>query len=86
MALILTVGIKTAGSDFEETVGSKFGDIETEQQLNIVYTKPHLNAVNLYPVYTESYWVKRIFQLQSEIYFITINHILTKFIIKQLMI
>ena len=31
------------------------GDIETELQLNIVYTKPHLNAVNLYPVYTESY-------------------------------
>jgi len=55
MALILTVGIKTAGSDFEKTVGSKFGDIETELQLNIVYTKPHSNAVNLYPVYTEFY-------------------------------
>ena len=55
MALILTAGTKTAGSDFEKTVGSKFGDIETELQSNIVYTKPHLNAVNLYPVYTESY-------------------------------
>ncbi len=55
MALIQCPGIKIAGNDYDEKVGSKYGDIETELQLNIVYTKPHSNAVNLYPVYTESY-------------------------------
>jgi hypothetical protein len=55
MALTQCHGIKTDGSDYAVKVGSKCGDIETELQSNIVYTKPHLNAVNLYPVYTESY-------------------------------
>ena len=55
MAFTLTHGIKTDGSDSGEMVGSKCGDIAIEQQLNTVYSKHHLNAVNLYPEYTESY-------------------------------
>ena len=55
MEYIRTHGIKIGGKDYEEMVGLKRGDTETEQQLNIVYTKPHSNVVNLYPVYTESY-------------------------------
>ena len=39
-----THGIKTGGKDYEEMVGLKHGDIETEQQLNIVFLKHHLNV------------------------------------------
>ena len=85
-AFIHIHGIKTDGKDYVKMVGQMYGVIETELQLNIVYTKPHLNLVNLYPVYTESYWVKRIFQLQKEIYFTKTNHIVIEFIINLLMI
>ena len=55
MALTLTAGIKPAGNDSGKKAGSRYGDTETALQSNIVYTKHHLNVLNSYHVYTESY-------------------------------
>jgi hypothetical protein len=46
MEYIRTHGIKIGGKDYEEMVGLKRGDTETEQQLNTAFLKHHLNAHN----------------------------------------
>jgi hypothetical protein len=46
MGYIHTRGIKTDGRDYEETVGLKRGDTETELQLNTAFLRHHLNAHN----------------------------------------